>query len=350
LNPGNVLWIQPFDPNVPDDSGKVLGNPYRNRIYGPKKLFSLGKNNNVYELYFNAKFKKDHWKHNLELIKNFNIKLIRASPSVVQTIYSYFGDEYKFNCPLILSEETLYEDVRAMAESIFSSVIDKCMCWDGGLGWFECPFKTKHIYDEFCVVEQLPDDGLSLTDLQNLATPFFNYLNGDKGSIGKIECSCGLVGNYFKDFQGKIIEALHIENEAPIPGRYISEKLSGFFRLGKEYDFSGDNAFIDNDLNLFDRPTDFPDKFVYRIKQKENLEIDFYYNCCETLNEKTQKRINQFLNTIIWQNKNCKKINFIKDEEIFSKKNQRSKSLFIESDFIKKNINVLSRTDKTKEF
>lgn len=334
LEPGDVIWIKPADPNLPDESGKVLGNPKKNRIYGPKKRFSLGENN-VYELSFNAKFKKDHWMYNLNLAKELNPKLVRTSPSVVQTIYSYFGDEYNFNCPVVLSEESLHQEVRDMAEQMFSKVIDKCMCWDGGLGWFECPHKTKHIYDEFCLVEELEHGVLASTDLQNLSNLFFKYLNGDQGNIRKINCECGLSGNCFEFFQGKIIEAIFIENEAPIPGRYISEKLSGFFRLGKNYNLIGDNAFIDNDLSKITTPMQFPEKFVYRIKQQKNLEINFYYNCLGTLSEEHKKSTDDFLKTIIWQNKNCKKINFIRDENLFDKKFKRSKSLFIESDFIK---------------
>lgn len=164
-----------------------------------------------------------------------------------------------------------------MAEEIFTKVIDKCMCWDGGLGWFECAYQTKHIYDEFCLIEELEEQTLAVTDLQNLSTPFFRYLNGDKGSIGQIDCPCGLSGNYFKEFYGKVIEAIYInEKESPLPGRYISEKLSGFFRLGSDYNYFKDNALIENDLSPFKETIEFPKKIVYRIKQTEELEINFF--------------------------------------------------------------------------
>lgn len=70
--------------------------------------------------------------------------------------------------------------------------------------------------------------------------------------------------------------------------------------------------------------------------------------CEKDLNEEQKKRIINFLNIIIWQNKECKKINIIKDEELFKKESRRSKALFIESDFIKKNKVNLPKKDMIK--
>lgn len=342
LEPGKIIWICPTDPGGADESGLVLGNPKRDRIYGPSKKISVGCKNDVYSLYYNAKFKKEHWEHNLNLLYKYSpIKLLRTSPSVIQTIYYYFKDRYKFEFPVVLSEETLHEQVRFMAESIFSKVIDKCVCWDGCLGWFECPCKIKHIYDEFCIIKELNNNVLAVTDLHNLASPFINYINGDRGSVGKIDCDCGLSGFYFKSFEGKIVESIYVKNEGKdmyLPGRYISEKLSGFFRLNENYDIDGDNAAKDLNFSNFTRNVKIPDNFIYRLMQKENLEIDFTYDCDNVLCDLQKKRIIDFLNIIIWQNKDCKKINFIKDSNIFSKKTSRSKCLCIESDFIKLNL------------
>jgi hypothetical protein len=338
LHPGDIIWISAKDYNIPDDSGRILGNPKKNRLFGPTKYANIGPQNNVYELFYNAKFKKEHWEHNLNIILEKKIKFLRASPSVIETIYYHFKDQYKFNFPVILSEETLQESVRLMAERMFSKVIDKCVSWDGCLGWFECPYKTKHIYDEFCKIEQLKNNVLSVTDLHNLACPFFNYINGDKGSIGKINCECGIAGNYFKTFEGKIIESVYITDDVYLPGRYLHEKLSQFFRVA-DYDFKKDNAYKEIETYVDQRGVNFPEQFVYKIKQKENLEIEFLYNCDDTLNSLQIEKIMQFLNVILWQNKNCKKINFIKNPEICLKTQKREKYLSIESDYIKNIVN-----------
>lgn len=333
--PGDIFWICATDYNIPDDSGKILGNPKKARIFGPKKYFNVGEENDTYEFLYSSRFTKEHWRYNLDLIsKRKNIKFIRTSPSVIQTMFYFFKDAYKFNCPVILSEETLQEDVRKIAEGMFEKVIDKCVSWDGCLAWFECPYKTKHIYDEFCIVKETKNKILSVTDLQNLACPFVNYINGDMGSLGKKVCKCGIAGNYLKEFEGKIIESIYINDEKYLPGRYIHEKLSQFFRI-QEYDFSKDNAFKEITFEETKNEIKFPDKIIYKIKQREDLEIDFFYECEDCLNNLQQKKIEQFLKVIIWQNKNCKKINFIKINNINSKDHKRQKSLSIESDYVR---------------
>jgi hypothetical protein len=320
LRPGNVVWIS-LSPRR-DSTNKF-------KLSGPKKYSSVGLENNVYELFFDQKFNKKEWQLSLELLKDMDIKFIRASPSIIETIYYFLGDSIKFNCAFMSSEETLNDSVKKIAESMFSKVIDKMVCWDGCLGWFECPHKVKHIYDEFSIVQELENEVLSVTDLNNLACPFVNYINGDRGVIGQIQCDCGIVGNYFKSFEGKIIESIYVNEdnlERYVPGRLISEKLSGFFRLGKNYDING---------------IDFDKNFTYRIRQRANLEIDFYYDSNKDLTQEQKERIVSFCNFIIWGNKNCKKINIIKTPigDLISKEHRRSKSLSVESDFLRNNRN-----------
>lgn len=317
-NPGNVVWFSILP------RGISKNNLFK--LLGPIKYASVGEENATYDLFFDENFAKKDWIKSLELLKNIEIKFVRCSPSIIEAIYYFLGDSFKFNCCLISSEETLSKTVRQMAESMFSKVIDKMVCWDGCLGWFECPHKIKHIYDEFCVVKQLENNILSVTDLNNLACPFINYLNGDKGIIDQIKCDCGISGNYLKLFEGKTIEAIYVNEDGAekyIPGRLISERLSGFFRLGKAYK---------DELSI-----DFYENFTYRIKQTNNLEINFYYDSDIEFNEQKKEKIILFLNKIIWNDKNCKKINIIKTPigELISKKNPRSKSLSIQSDFIK---------------
>jgi hypothetical protein len=316
--PGNVVWISLSPRMGPDKKFKLIG---------PKKYENVGYENDVYELFFDQSFNKKEWQLSLELLDNIDIKFIRASPSIIETIYYFLGDSVKFNCSLMSSEETLNSQVKKIAESMFNKVIDKMVCWDGCLGWFECPYKIKHIYDELCVVQQLENDILSVTDLNNLACPFINYINGDRGKIGQIECDCGISGNYFKFFEGKIIESIYVNEEGKekyIPGRLISEKLSGFFRLGKNYDIKG---------------IDFDKNFTYRIRQRIDLEIDFYYDSDNDLTHDQKERIISFCNFIIWGDKDCKKINIIKTPigDLISKEHRRSKSLSVESDFLRNN-------------
>lgn len=317
--PGDVVWICSIDEKsiIP-------------KLYGPVNSLNLGKHNNCYVAYHNNVFGKLEWRQILKLIKNLNPKFVRTSPSTIQIIYYLFQKEFYFDCPVILSEETLHDHTKEMAKLIFKDVIDKMVSWDGCLGWFECQFKTKHIYDEFCYVEQLPDKTLISTDLNNRAMNFHKYMNGDKGVIEKKVCECGLAGTYFKEFNGKTIESLYVGNDIKeiISGRFISERLSMLIRTGSEF---GDSRKGDS------RKVLFPENFIYRIKQKIDLEIDFIYSSEKELDLDLVLAIKNMLNRIIWNNRNCRKINFIREdfEKFQAKENRRSKSLFIESDFLK---------------
>lgn len=317
-DPGVVIWICSKD-------YELSGGSKVKRIFGPQQYRALG-DNVVYELFYNHNFGIDEWFYNLQLMKtDFDVKFVRTSPSVIETMYYYFGDTIKFDFPVVLSEETLNDNVRQMAGSIFNRVIDKMVCWDGCLGWFECPYGVKHIYDEFCFVEDLGNGVLASTDLNNLASPFMRYVSGDHGKIGQIDCQCGLSGNYFKQFDGKIIESLYVENEGGklIPGRFVSEKLSVLFRTGHE--------FQDDQCVTFDS------SFIYKIRQGVDLSVEFMYGSKSELNELQKDKIVMLLNKVIWQNKNCKPIVFsrIGIGELMGKETRRSKSLFIESDYVR---------------
>lgn len=313
---GNVVWITPRQVNYKN----------KDRLFGPNKYLSTGFQNDTYEVYYDQTWDKEMWEHNLKLIKKLKPKFIRTSPSTIETIYYFLCDEIIFDCPVMLSEETLQNEIRLMAERIFSKVIDKMVCWDGCMGWFECPHGTKHIYDEFCHLERI-NGILVTTDLNNFASPFIRYANGDEGEVDQIECKCGLVGNYFKNFYGKIIESIFIEDEKMgkiVPGRYLSEKLSVFLRLGKEYSFQKKHI-------IFDK------KLVYRIKQNNDLSIDFQYSAEKEFTDLQERELINFLKRTLWQNKNCKKIFISKKniDEVIVKTGRRSKSLFIESDYVK---------------
>jgi hypothetical protein len=301
--PGNVIWIAAADYELkrPD------------HIFGPEYYIATGQQNSTYNLLYNHHFSKDDWRFNLELAKGYKPKFVRSSPSTIEAMYYYAG-EFRFDCPLILSEETLHENVRQIAQKMFSVVIDKMVGWDGCLGWYECPYGTKHIYDEFCYVEELEDEVLAVTDLHNRAMIFNRYLIGDRGRLGKKRCECGIAGNYLHDFGGKTIESLYANGKL-ISGRFLSEKLSVLFRLG--FEFTGDEQ------------VPFDPKMVYRIRQSEDLNIEFIYSSQESLSFFQKEKISKMLQRLVPM-----PVVFVR--ESFPCFDKKKKNLFIESDYVKK--------------
>ncbi|MEI8270849.1 MAG: hypothetical protein WCG45_05795, partial [bacterium] len=296
---GNVIWIAASSYDLKKDS-----------IYGPSNYIATGKQNNTYNLMYNQNYEKKDWEHNLNLALSYKPKFVRTSPSTIEAIYYHLGKNFKFDCPVILSEETLHSNVRRMSDEIFTKTIDKMVGWDGCLGWYECEHKTKHIYDEFCYVEQLEDDVLAVTDLHNRTMEFTRYLIGDRGKLNKKKCECGISGNYFEEFQGKTIECL-FSNNTIIPGRYISEKISILFRLG--YEFQGEEKIS------------FDDYIIYRIRQLKNTDIEFVYSARNEFKEDQKLKIKNMLEKLT----NCK-IFFTKED--FPCFQRKKKNLFIESE------------------
>ena len=325
-DPGIVVWICatsfPFlnSPQVINKTPTLTDDPLCS-ICGPSKYVALGGHNETYLLNYNCN--KDYnaaaWEYNLNLALSLQPKFVRASPSTIEILNHYSCGQ--FNCPVITSEESLVPHVRQISDRMFTKTIDKMMCWDGGLGWWECNKGRKHIYDEFCFLENI-EDYLVSTDLNNEAMPFFRYHNGDKGEVNQGLCECGLYGNYFETFYGKTIEGIITDDDRFISGISISESFSAFLRGGT--------------MIMGEQIGKFPStEIVYRIHQKEDKSIHFYYFADE-LSSKQCSLITEALSWIIFNKKRMPiGIHKTSKEKFFKKENRRTKSLAICSDYLR---------------
>ncbi len=173
-------------------------------------------------------------------------KYVVMSPTEIQLLYQ---TKRHFSCPVILTRETLIENVYDMAKEMFTSVINKMRCWDGGLSFFSCPYNRLHVYDELCFVEKT--DKLISTDFFNYCHPFIKYHNGDDGILDEGLCKCGIYGKFFEEFWGRRVDALLVDNKL-VSGHRISVGLQTVLRkLG---------------VNI-----------SYKIHQKTHDEVEFHY-------------------------------------------------------------------------
>lgn len=333
--PGSVVWISttayPYTREI--KAAPPVVNDERCTIYGPVKYLSVGSHNDVYEFFYNSTFSKDAWQYNLEVAEKISAKFFRCSPSVLEAIY-FYEPTFRANCPVVTSEETLTNRVRLIAERMFTKTIDKMVCWDGMLGWFECSHGRKHIYDELALVEEINGDLIS-TDLHNEAMPFFRYRNRDRGRLEQGMCGCGIYGNFLAEFEGKTIESVFAEGKV-IPGRLISENLSLFFRTG----CCGSWRFGSNSGGpATSRFENF--QIVYRLRQKVDQSIEFIY-CGKEMSAAQIDDVVSVLNWIIYRRNEPDLLPIVVRREAedvyFKKADRRSKSLFVESDYIKKTI------------
>jgi phenylacetate-coenzyme A ligase PaaK-like adenylate-forming protein len=211
-----------------------------NNFIGPIKMSSVGLMNDCWNLIYEP-YKADEkfWKKILNKINELNPVFLYTSPSV----FSSFHKEIKqFNFPVIFSCEMLTDPIRKKSELFFGEVIDKMRDWTTGFGFFECPFKTRHLYDDLCLVSLKESNKIHCTD-------FFNYCNtipeplepglfdlhksnftekqsDDIAKIKQTKCNCGIFGNTLIEFEGKFFEHIVSVNGKKYSSNYISNALS----------------------------------------------------------------------------------------------------------------------------
>lgn len=221
-------------------------------------------------------------------------KFVICSPSQMEFLYSR-AKGIQFDCPVIMTRETLYPHVREMALQMFPRVIDKMRCWDGGLGFYECQHGRKHIYDELVFVEE--SDGLLVaTDFFNYSTPFLRYINQDVGKIKCGMCECGVYGNYLEEFEGKIASLLKI-GEYQIPGSLIVEDITSLLKFGG----CSSNVFALSMLKKYNgNPFEGID-ILFRVKQQADESIQFIYSSGQPLDDVHVRALEDGLNFIFYR-------------------------------------------------
>jgi len=257
IKPGNVVRIF-----------QTLNSSTNNKIEGPISIPSMGLMNNTWNLFFYPfEIDENFWKDTFINIKKLKPKFLYTSPSVFESFHKEINENFDF--PVIFSLETLTDVVRKKSELVFSKSIDKMRDWTTGFGFFECPYGTKHIYDELCLVKQSHEDKILSTDFFNYCENFVDKMSDDLGSIKQKICDCGIFGNYLEEFKGKTGQCL------------VSIK-------GKKYSAS----FI---MNLF---TYLPFELdQYEILQTQKKDIEFRTK--NKIDDSQANRIAKLLNELI---------------------------------------------------
>lgn len=97
------------------------------------------------------------------------------------------------------NERLLPEDASFLLDQVSDYVCDHMRCWDGGATFFTCRHGNYHLMDNLAWCDEM-DGKLISTDYFSLPSPFVNYWNGDRCSIGKsyMRCECGRL---YRDFE-----------------------------------------------------------------------------------------------------------------------------------------------------
>ncbi len=204
------------------------GRSSKKKFTGPEIDSSMGVENNTWTLLFNAFYSDSvFWKQIFNQINMINPNFLYTTPSVFESFYNFLLEEnLKFNFPVIFSCETLSDSTRNKANIFFSKSIDKMKDWTTGFGFFECPFGTKHVYDDLCICEQKENNKICSTDLFNYNQKIINLISDDLGIIKKNKCDCGIYGNILEKFEGKFFECLVSITGKKYSANYVSNALN----------------------------------------------------------------------------------------------------------------------------
>ena len=293
-------------------------------LYGPHSFLAAG-SAKVLVFYYNQYTSPDKWVASfLELAKmsrRNQLRYIKISPSVFQTLAFHLQKPIRLNCPLLFTEETLSSDVLQVAKDFTNDVIDKMLCWDGTLGFFLCPHGKRHLYDELSHVEVEHGESYLLTsDYYNRSMRFLRYKTGDLGRLETVRCNCGLAGQTLEPFLGKDVERLW-NGKTYIPGRFVGEMISSFLLRNRK---------------SYNRPAyPFGSNFVYRIHQKSDGNIQFFFHTNRELHPRHKDALAEHLH-ISLQLKNSFCIQVVQQdaEAFFNKSMDARKSLSVKSDYV----------------
>jgi phenylacetate-CoA ligase len=131
--------------------------------------------------------------------------------------------------------EMLTGPQRATIERVFhTQVYDHYECAEVDVIANECPEGRKlHVIDEHVYVEEISSDELGenalvVTDLDNYAQPLIRYVNGDRGRLSTERCGCKRNLGVLEEFLGRSGDAVILAGGDPYPGVFFRELFGHF--------------------------------------------------------------------------------------------------------------------------
>lgn len=136
---------------------------------------------------------------------------------------------------IVCSGEMMLDRDRELIEGYFQSpVYNRYGSCEFGLIGQECSHRTgMHIPPTRLIVES-GDEGLLITDLDNLATPFVRYAIGDAGVVGDVSCPCGHTGKSLLSLEGRLHDEITTPSGKLLGGQFwtiMSKSVAGIDEL-----------------------------------------------------------------------------------------------------------------------
>lgn len=332
----------PFTREVQYDKPLAWDEP-ENTLYGPMFRWAVGSHNKFYQFSYHRYTSVETWVLALQRARELCPKFMIMSPSQVQTVWNKTAGQVPFDCPLITTRETLTSWTRDLALRMFPVVIDKMRCWDGGLSFYQCPQGRLHVYDELCLVEEI-EGRLVSTDFFNYCHPFVRYANHDTGELDRGLCGCGVYGNYFTKFTGRVQEAVLI-GEDIIPGAVFQQEIGKFLTWGNFV--SG--YFEDQFYSLYPRGVLEGVEVCWQLRQDTAGSLEFVYDSRPSMTPEQVEFLQAGIRFIVLRDPGPftlgvvdarhgaanHPLSFTVNPSVFDGAGRRSKHLFVQSDLLR---------------
>jgi len=175
------------------------------------------------------------WTQVYEQVRRFRPKFLLGYVSSLEEFCRFLAEEHKTVPGLrgvIGAAEPIFESTRKLVQEVlqaplfntygsreFMSIAGECERHEG-----------LHINCENLVVETMlePEEGPSeviVTDLHNYGMPFIRYRIGDLGVLDPTPCLCGRGLPRIKSVEGRVLDALRMENGRVVPGEFFPHLL-----------------------------------------------------------------------------------------------------------------------------
>ncbi len=161
-------------------------------------------------------------------LKQINPDYIYGYPSLLSMLGRFLSDEGLSLASVkgvFTTAEMCQSSYRKNIEEGFNcKVWDQYGCNDGGIMACECSLHQGYHYSDMQVIVQTSEtktseDGpLLITNLWNRSFPFIRYANGDKVTISKDLCPCGLPYPVLKSISGRTADILVFGNGRKLAG------------------------------------------------------------------------------------------------------------------------------------
>lgn len=220
---------------------------------------------------------KDYCGYVVEFLESNQIDVLLASGGLIELLTTFLISDENHAFPRLgklisnTGDRVNSDTLAFLVETgVFDQSCDHMRCWDGGAGFFTCKHGTYHLNEELSYI-YTKDGEMATIDFFNYASPFINYMNGDKIEIDS-EWKCCDCGRWYRPFRMLNRRSRGIRNAQG--DYYDSQKLYQYLRDTYQVQFASlqDNLITIEESLLSE---DIKKQIVYDLA-KDHIAVNYF--------------------------------------------------------------------------